>query len=261
VTPHILRRNNLDLWLYINEAFLTGAHNFVFQDSLLERNYALGFLRVQLPGSHGVVDPNVNLVEMPIIGNEGSLLVIYHQGSYLGYLSVAIMIPQTQTSIVVLTNSLAFNDAADWIGQLLLENVLDAEHPTDFVMLASQSRDAYVRGFVEVESNISTRKDPNAPMKALDSYCGDYYYELHNFFIGVFERMVGYTCAFKAKIGIYTVLTRMVRMYFRGGNLARSRLSAVGGRLRVLNTCSSLRPAAMGMLTKSLGLWILLSVR
>jgi hypothetical protein len=124
--------------------------------------------------------------------------VIYQQGSYSEYLSVA-MIPQTQTSIVVLTNSLAFNDAADWIRQLLFENVLYVEHPTDFVILAPQSRDAYVRGFVEMESNISTPKDPNAPMKALDSCCGDYYNELHNFFIRVFEKDGGLHICFQGE--------------------------------------------------------------
>lgn len=180
-------------------AFVTGAHNFVSQDSPLERTYALGFLRTQLPGSLGVVGPNVNLVDMPTIGDKGSPLVIYHQGSYPGYLSVAIMVPQTQTAIVVLTNSLAFNDAADWIGQLLLESVLDVEHPTDFVELASQSRDAYVQDFVKVQSNISTHKDRNAPMKALGSYCGDYYNEIHNFFIRVFERDGGLHMCFQGE--------------------------------------------------------------
>jgi CubicO group peptidase (beta-lactamase class C family) len=40
-------------------AFLTGAHNFVSQDSPLERTYALGFLRAHLPESLGVVGLNL----------------------------------------------------------------------------------------------------------------------------------------------------------------------------------------------------------
>jgi len=44
-----------------------------------------------------------------------SQLVMYHQGSVLGTLAIAILIPDTESAIVVLTNSLSLDDIPDWV--------------------------------------------------------------------------------------------------------------------------------------------------
>jgi len=75
----------------------------------------------------------------------GSKLIIYHQGSYPGFLSSVFLIPEHEIAIVVLPNSLAFNDAADWLGQLVLEYALDTPNKTGFVGLAEQSKDATLK--------------------------------------------------------------------------------------------------------------------
>lgn len=45
--------------------------------------------------------------------------------SFPGALTAVILIPETETVIVVLTNTLALNDVPVWVGQLVLEAVLD----------------------------------------------------------------------------------------------------------------------------------------
>jgi hypothetical protein len=51
---------------------------------------------------------------MPIVGKGvPSRLVIYHQGSLPGALSAVALMPETETAIVVMSNSLALNDSPD----------------------------------------------------------------------------------------------------------------------------------------------------
>ena len=83
-----------------------------------------------LPGPSGTVSPK---------GIDEPELVIYHQKSLTGFLSSVHLIPRTSTVTVVLTNSLAKKDTADWLGQLIVETVLDNPEKNDYVMLARES--------------------------------------------------------------------------------------------------------------------------
>lgn len=78
-----------------NASLLTAGHTFLSRSSLYERSAALGLLRVQLPNTFGDIGPNSGLVTpIPTIGRDDpSRLVLFHQGSYPGYLSSAMMVP------------------------------------------------------------------------------------------------------------------------------------------------------------------------
>lgn len=93
-----------------------------------EVSYALGWQRIQLPGKMGHIGLNGDLLPpegMPVIGNGiPSELVLFHQGSMPGVLSFAALVPGTNSAIVVLSNSLALTDVADWVGQLVLQELL-----------------------------------------------------------------------------------------------------------------------------------------
>jgi hypothetical protein len=81
-----------------------------------EESYALGWARVQLPGTMGAVGVNPPLMPdgMPIVGKGvPSRLVIYHQGSLPGALSAVLLMPNTRTAIVAMSNSLALCDCPD----------------------------------------------------------------------------------------------------------------------------------------------------
>ncbi|KAF5130743.1 hypothetical protein E5D57_007087 [Metarhizium anisopliae] len=56
-------------------------------------------------------------------GVSGELL-IFHQGSLPGALTLVMLLSDKDAAIVVLTNSLALNDVADWISLLILEELL-----------------------------------------------------------------------------------------------------------------------------------------
>ncbi len=71
---------------------------------------------VQLPAIMGAVGCNPQLIldGMPIVGKGvPSRLVVYHQWGLPGALSAVVLMPNTRTAIVVLSNSLALNDCPD----------------------------------------------------------------------------------------------------------------------------------------------------
>jgi hypothetical protein len=84
--------------------------------------------------------------EMLIVG-EGSpeLLAIYHQGIMAGYTSSIFLLPATGIAVVVLTNSIQLSSAANWVGELLLEVLLDNSNPHDYKLLAKESADSCPR--------------------------------------------------------------------------------------------------------------------
>ena len=81
-----------------------------------EVSYGYGWARIQLPGPMGNIGCNPPLMPdgMPVVGKGGpSRLIIYQQGSLPGALAAVKLIPDTESAIVVLTNSLGLNDTAD----------------------------------------------------------------------------------------------------------------------------------------------------
>lgn len=155
-----------------------------------ERSYGLGMVRTELPGSLGIIGLNPMYVdEMPIVGKglKNPQLCVYHQGSIITFLSSAFLLPDTNTAIVVLTNSMANNDAADWLGQLLLESVLDNPDKNDYVAIAKQSAATSVALWPKMTKELEARREPKTPHKSLSAYVGKYYNRIGDWCIDVYD--------------------------------------------------------------------------
>lgn len=113
------------------------------QPSRDETSYGLSWVRVQTPGRMGQVCLNPGLVpQMPLVDRGvPSQLLIFHQGSLPGALAASVLLPETETAIVVTSNSLALNDVPDRVVQLILEEVLDVpkDRRNDYIHLAEIS--------------------------------------------------------------------------------------------------------------------------
>lgn len=97
-------------------AQLMSAKIFMDQSSRNEASYGLGWARVQLPERMGQIGINPDLMPhgMPIVGKGvPSRLVIFHQGSLPGALSLTMLLPDTKSAIVITSNALALNDVPD----------------------------------------------------------------------------------------------------------------------------------------------------
>ena len=106
--------------------------------------YGMGWVRAQLPAILGAVGCNPGFVKsIPMAGLGSEETIIYHQGSLAGYTSSLFLVPDTESAVVVLSNSISLNDCADWVGQLILEALLDVEERNDYVNYAKESADAH----------------------------------------------------------------------------------------------------------------------
>ena len=147
------------------------------QPSHKERSYALGWVRTELPGSLGVIGLNGSYVnKMPTVGKGlgRSLLCLYHQGSNNTFLSSVHLLPETHSGVVVLTNSMANNDATDWPGELLLETVLDNPDKSDYLQLAKSSAAASMNLWVKMKQEFDEHRVPRTCPRAYDAYVGSY---------------------------------------------------------------------------------------
>ena len=153
-----------------------------------EESYAFGWVRVQLPGSMGKIGCNPALMPqgMPIVGKGGSFkLVLYHQGSFPGALAAVVLVPGIEAAVVVLTNSLALNDTADWIAQLVLEELLDTPDRNDYVKAAETSVAENAKWYTSTIKELEAEKKDNASARPLQEYVGIYWDDIEVFKIVV----------------------------------------------------------------------------
>ncbi|KAI9723947.1 MAG: hypothetical protein M1812_000665 [Candelaria pacifica] len=169
---------------------LISAQNRMPGGSLREHTYGLGWVRTQLPGRLGLLGVNASLVTtMPTVGQGSeSRLCIWHQGNMPASGSLVYTFPETETVIVVLQNSLALNDTADWVGQLLVETVFNADHKNDYLKLARESANATLRVMPDIAKELEKDRVLGTQHKPLHLYAGTYVSTLESFHIQVSER-------------------------------------------------------------------------
>ena len=157
-----------------------------------EISYGFGCARVQLPATMGDIGCNPPLMPdgMPVVGKGvSSQLVLYHQGSLPGALTAVMLIPETETVIVVLTNTLALNDVADWVGQLVLEAVLDVpkDQRNDYISAAETSRATTAKWYATITEELLREQKNGTSPRDLQDYVGTYWDSAHLFKIVVTE--------------------------------------------------------------------------
>ena len=167
-----------------------------------ENSYGLAWARTVLPASTGTIGLNPGYVpEMPIIGLglERPELCMWHQGSNNSFLNAVFLLPEReQTAIVVLSNALANNDAADWVGQLLLETILDVRHPNDYLALAKSSAKTSNALWRTMKVGLEhERIRGTVPSMALEYYVGRYCDRAEIFWLEIEHRGDSLTMCFQ----------------------------------------------------------------
>ena len=158
---------------------------------LLENSYALGWVRSQLPSPMGAVGLNPKFIPdgMPIVGKGSpSRLVVYHQGSLPGALAAVNLLPETQSAIVVMTNTLALNDCADWVGQLVLEALIGTTETNDYLELARRSVATALAWHSTVEAALKKHQAQGTSPRNLEEYTGTYTNSIQTMRIEVTQR-------------------------------------------------------------------------
>ncbi|KAJ9604889.1 hypothetical protein H2200_010278 [Cladophialophora chaetospira] len=154
----------------------------------LEGWYGLGWVRTRLPSTLGAIGLNYDFVDrMPVVGRgiSGQPICLYHQGSANSFLSSVYLLPESQSGVVVLTNSMSKNDAADWLGELYLEEILNSPERNDYVRLARNSAAAAMQLWPAMERELMEKRELHTPMLPLERYVGRYYNIIGNYHIEV----------------------------------------------------------------------------
>lgn len=136
--------------------------------AFLEKSYATGWAQSRLPNDVGSLGANPELVsKMPTLGEgiESPRLALWHQGSLTGATSFIMLLPETESAVAVLTNTMALNDAADWMGQLLVETLLGGPVRNDYVRLASMNVDRALKLYSKLNVEIENGTTPGGPPK------------------------------------------------------------------------------------------------
>ncbi|KAL9627990.1 MAG: hypothetical protein Q9164_007425, partial [Protoblastenia rupestris] len=140
-----------------------------YQDSF----YGLGWALTDLPAPMGAIGLNPDLLdEMPV-------------GSIAGALSAVNLFPETQSGIVVLSNTLGLNDCPDWVAQMLTEALFESKDPHDFVAWAKASANSTRRWEGRIREKLDSERTPGTSPRPLEEYTGQYFNSLGNMFIEV----------------------------------------------------------------------------
>ncbi|KAI8635303.1 beta-lactamase/transpeptidase-like protein [Xylariaceae sp. FL1651] len=151
-------------------------HTFL-SELLLEQKYACGWVRCQLPGPLGGIGMNSTQTTMPVVLEGGeSHLCIYHQGMMAGSVSDISIIPDTED----------YHDAADWISQMVIEEIFEAPIRNDYERIVSEVSNKILDHLPSVGRELEeNRRHGTSPPYPLDDYSGAFWNDTFNFKIDV----------------------------------------------------------------------------
>ncbi|KAL7898607.1 hypothetical protein HDV64DRAFT_285305 [Trichoderma sp. TUCIM 5745] len=143
------------------------------------RSYAAGWATTTLPGKLEGLGINSKLVSMPVIGlgQTKASKVYWNQGVHNGSNCFVALLPETKSAVIVLTNTRTANDAADWIGQFLLESLLGGNFSKHLPLVKTSHWEAYRQNRMLDYKSIRKMKLENKSNfwgRPLDQYVGMY---------------------------------------------------------------------------------------
>ena len=160
--------------------------------------YGAGWMLAELPSPLGAIRTNgICIPEMPVVGKSCQRQKIwYHNGCLSGSFSSVHVLPDTHTAMVVLVNSLAKSDCADWIGQMLVETIMNNPEKNDYEELPRESAESYSQMWENLKTELDNSRTSQQDHRPSDEYTGKYYNVVGNFFIevAVVERELHFSC-------------------------------------------------------------------
>ncbi|OQD71061.1 hypothetical protein PENPOL_c001G09690 [Penicillium polonicum] len=153
--------------------------------SLREHSYGFGWARAQLPAviSQGSDAGTPN----PMVGTGAlSQLALYHGDVIPGFNTYNVLLPETGSAVVVLTNSQSLNGGVRWIGELLVEALLNNSHNApDYSIMAKESAEIALQQVRDINKSLAAGRTIETPSRPLEVYVGKYFNAARNLFIEI----------------------------------------------------------------------------
>ncbi|KFZ24694.1 hypothetical protein V502_00832 [Pseudogymnoascus sp. VKM F-4520 (FW-2644)] len=140
--------------------------------SILESSYALGFFRHQLPGAITGTGINGAFVKnLPVITPRGDArLVISHFGSLAEYTSFLAFLPEIDSSLVVLTNSIGWADPSAWIGHIIVEALVDTPNPVDILKYVKEAAENHKNSYPKLQKTFDEARSNDTKSSPAEEY-------------------------------------------------------------------------------------------
>jgi CubicO group peptidase (beta-lactamase class C family) len=163
--------------------------SFINSTSTSDELYAMGFAKVTTPAQFGKIGFNPGLVDaMPVIGaSSPPEQVFYHSGAGAGYDHCFMLVPGSQAIILVLTNSVSQGDTADWIGQLLLQAILDEKEPIDLEPFADSAATKWRGTHQRLVDTLEKGRRPDSEEPPHQALKGKYWHRSRAFYLEVLQ--------------------------------------------------------------------------
>ncbi|KAL7909796.1 beta-lactamase/transpeptidase-like protein [Trichoderma velutinum] len=151
--------------------------------------YAMGFVKIMTPAQVGKLGVNPSLVDaMPVIGASSKpQQVFYHSGAVTGYNHCFMLVPESQSVIVVLTNSIAQGDTPGWVAQALLQAVLNEKHPLGLTQYAEQAAAKWRTTHQGIVETLEKDHKPHSPEPIHESLQGKYWHKTRALYLEIFQ--------------------------------------------------------------------------
>ena len=150
--------------------------------STLEKSYAFGFYRSQLPSTIlGMGWNSIYVKAMPKLTPKTHVgPVIAHGGSLPGYHSSIALLPEIDAAVVICTNSIALGDVSGWASLAVIEALIDTPSASDFVGLAEEAAENAVQNVSKLRKQLEDGKIKGTKHRELVDYVGRYVDEAHH---------------------------------------------------------------------------------
>jgi len=166
------------------------AHMPLPGNGLYESSYGMGWMRTQLPNQMCKISTNNGLLgEQPVIGKgAASKLVIAHYGSMPGSFAGVNLLPETESAIVVLTNTTPLCDLSDWMTQLLTQTLFDFPEKVDLVSWVKRTAEAELGWHARITADMKRSQNSELPMRKMGEYVGTFVNKAETFFVEIAQR-------------------------------------------------------------------------
>ncbi|KAF2623215.1 putative D-aminoacylase [Macroventuria anomochaeta] len=183
-----LQTNNSSLAIKHGMQQLSG-HIFTTK-GLLEKSYAFGWYRTQLPNTVlGMGWNSIYVKRMPkIIPRTHVGPLIAHGGSLPGYHVSIALLPEINSSVVVCTNSIALGDVSGWVSMALLEALVDTPEPSDYLALATEAAGNAALNVKKFEEKLEATRKAGTATRSREEYIGRYRDEKRGWILDVRAR-------------------------------------------------------------------------
>ncbi|KAI5925176.1 beta-lactamase/transpeptidase-like protein [Camillea tinctor] len=158
--------------------YILSNHIAIENPSITERSYGLGWLRTQLPGVVGLIGDNANLWNIEdnpvLVIKDKPLLMIYHQGSTVGYYSLVALFPDTNSAVV--------------IARAIIQALFNFNDDQDYVALVKEANGRTVTQHKQLADSIAELRSACRSLKPtiLEPFIGRYTNKSGIFFIDIF---------------------------------------------------------------------------